>query len=220
MTMLDGTAAGLDAAELERLTRSWAKPGGIIGWLSAADHKTIGIRYLVTGFAFFAFAGLLALGMRLQLSQPQNTVLGPDLYNEFFSTHGTVMMFLFAVPITQGFSVYLVPLMVGAREIAFPRLNAFSYWLYLFGGLLILGAFVVHAAPDVGWFAYVPLSEQAFTPGKSADIWAQMITFTEVAGLAVAVQLIVTILKMRAPGMSLSRMPISAWGSLVVSCTV
>src|SRR5689334_15037999 len=207
MSTLDGTVAGLDTTEVDRLAKSWARPRGLIGWLSAADHKTIGIRYLVTGFAFFAFAGLLALGMRLQLSQPQNNVLGPALYDEFFSTHGTVMMFLFAVPITQGFSVYLVPLMVGAREIAFPRLNAFSYWLYLFGGLLILGGFVVHSAPDAGWFAYVPLTEQSYTPGKSADIWAQMITFTEVAGLAVAVQLIVTIFKMRAPGMSLNRMP-------------
>jgi cytochrome c oxidase subunit I+III len=220
MTTFDGTATALEPAELDRLAQSWAKPRGLIGWLSAADHKTIGIRYLVTGFGFFAFAGLLALGMRLQLSQPQNNVLGPALYNEFFSTHGTVMMFLFAVPITQGFSVYLVPLMVGAREIAFPRLNAFSYWLYLFGGLLILGAFVVDSAPDAGWFAYVPLTEQSYTPGKSADIWAQMITFTEVAGLAVAVQLIVTILKVRAPGMSLNRMPIFVWGSLVVSFMV
>src|SRR3982751_2290169 len=121
-----------ETAELGRLARSWAKPPGLIGWLSAADHKTIGIRYLVTGFAFFAFAGLLALLMRAQLARAANTLLGPDFYDEVFSTHGTVMMFLFAVPITQGFAVYRVPLMVGAREIAFPRLNAFSYWLYLF----------------------------------------------------------------------------------------
>src|SRR5436309_6800940 len=209
-----------ETAELGRLARSWASPRGLIGWLSAADHKTIGIRYLVTGFGFFAFAGLLALGMRLQLSQPQNTVLGPDLYNEFFSTHGTVMMFLFAVPITQGFSVYLVPLMVGAREIAFPRLNAFSYWLYLFGGLMIVAAFAINVGPDAGWFAYVPLTEQAYTPSKRADIWAQMITFTEVSALAVAVQLIVTIFKLRAPGMSLNRMPLFVWGSLVVAFMV
>jgi len=178
--MTDGNAIA-ERVELERLAQSWAPPRGWIGWLSAADHKTIGIRYLVTGFAFFALAGLLAMLMRLQLARPENTLIGPDFYDEVFSTHGTVMMFLFAVPIAQGFAVYLVPLMIGAREIAFPRLNAFSYWLYLFGGLMIVAAFAINVGPDAGWFAYVPLTEQAYTPSKRADIWAQMITFTEVS---------------------------------------
>src|SRR5438067_5320830 len=151
-------AAALPETELTRLTRSWQQRPGLIGWLSAADHKTIGIRYLVTGFVFFGFAGLLALLMRAQLARPENTLISPDFYDEVFSTHGTVMMFLFAVPITQGFAVYLVPLMVGAREIAFPRLNAFSYWLYLFGGLMIVAAFAINVGPDAGWFAYVPLT--------------------------------------------------------------
>src|SRR5438067_2392107 len=213
-------AAALPETELTRLTRSWQQRPGLIGWLSAADHKTIGIRYLVTGFAFFALAGLLAMLMRLQLARPENTLIGPDFYDEVFSTHGTVMMFLFAVPIAQGFAVYLVPLMIGAREIAFPRLNAFSYWLYLFGGLMIVAAFAINVGPDAGWFAYVPLTEQAYTPSKRADIWAQMITFTEVSALAVAVQLIVTIFKLRAPGMSLNRMPLFVWGSLVVAFMV
>jgi len=217
--MTDGNAIA-ERVELERLAQSWAPPRGWIGWLSAADHKTIGIRYLVTGFAFFALAGLLAMLMRLQLARPENTLIGPDFYDEVFSTHGTVMMFLFAVPIAQGFAVYLVPLMIGAREIAFPRLNAFSYWLYLFGGLMIVAAFAINVGPDAGWFAYVPLTEQAYTPSKRADIWAQMITFTEVSALAVAVQLIVTIFKLRAPGMSLNRMPLFVWGSLVVAFMV
>jgi len=219
--MSDGQIALHPPSEADlRLAQTWRRPRGLVGWLSAADHKTIGIRYLVTGFAFFAFAGLLALTMRAQLARPENTLIGPDFYDEVFSTHGTVMMFLFAVPITQGFAVYLVPLMVGAREIAFPRLNAFSYWLYLFGGLMIAASFAINVAPDAGWFAYVPLTEQDYTPSKRADIWAQMITFTEMSALAVAVQLIVTIFKLRAPGMSLNRMPVFVWGSLVVSFMV
>ena len=125
------------AEERVALDRTWSRPAGLYGWLCAADHKTIGMRYLVTAFGFFMLAGLLAAAMRLQLAAPENDVLGPDLYNQMFTTHGTTMMFLFAVPIMQGLGVYLVPLMVGTREIAFPRLNAFGYWVYLFGGLML-----------------------------------------------------------------------------------
>jgi cytochrome c oxidase subunit I+III len=202
------------------LRQAWDPPRGIIGFFAASDHKTIGIRYLVTGFFFFACAGLMAAAMRLQLSQPDNAVVSAEYYSQLFSTHGTIMMFLFAVPIGQGIGVYLVPLMVGAREIAFPRLNNFAYWIYLLGGILLLVAFAAEVGPKGGWFAYVPLTEQSFTPDKSADIWAQMITFTEVASLAVAVQLIVTILKMRTPGMSLNRIPLFVWAQLVTSFMV
>ncbi len=202
------------------LARTWAPPRGWVGWLAAADHKTIGIRYLVTAFCFFAFAGGLALLMRLQLARPETHVLGPDQYNQTFTTHGTMMMFLFAVPMGQALGVYLVPLMVGAREIAFPRLNAYSWWLFLFGGLMIIAAYLIDLGPDEGWFAYVPLSLIGYTPSKRADIWAQMITFTEVSALAVAVQIVVTAFKLRAPGMSLNRIPIFVWAQVVTSFMV
>ena len=209
-----------EADEIRTLERTWSRPRGWIGALSAADHKTIGRRYLVTAFAFFCFGGLLALIMRLQLARPESHIVGPDLYNQTFTTHGTTMMFLFGVPVMQGLGVYLVPLMVGAREIAFPRLNAYSYWLYLIGGMLLAIPYLLNTGPDVGWFAYVPLSSLVYTPTKRADVWAQMITFTEVSSLAVAVQLIVTIFKLRAPGMSLNRMPVFVWAQLVTSFMV
>ena len=164
--------------------------------------------------------GVLAALMRLQLSRPDNTVLGPDLYNQIFTTHGTTMMFLFAVPVMQGLGIYFVPLMVGARSIAFPRLVAFSYWMLLFGGIFLYVSFLLSAGPDVGWFSYPPLAESLYTPSKRADVWAQLITFTEVGSLAVAVSLITTTLKLRAPGMTLNRMPIFVWAQVVTSFMV
>src|SRR5206468_4103404 len=130
------------------------------------------------------------------------------------------MMFLFAVPVMEGVAVYVIPLMIGSRSTAFPRLNAFSYYMYLFGGMLLWGAFLLNIGPDIGWFAYTPLSGPQFSPGKRADIWAQMITFTEVSALAAAVVLATTILKTRAPGMTLARMPLFAWAMLVVAVMV
>jgi cytochrome c oxidase subunit 1 len=181
----------------------------------STDHKSIGRRYIVTAFLHLIFAGLLAMVIRAQLAFPSLRILGPDLYNQFFTMHGTVMMFLFAVPMVEGMMIYLVPLMVGSRIIAFPRLNAFSYWMYLIGGLFVWYAFLMNSGPDAGWFAYPPLSGPEFGVGKRSDVYAQMITFTEVAGLAVAVEIIVTILKFRAVGMKLQRMPIFVWASLV-----
>ncbi|MBW8855093.1 MAG: cbb3-type cytochrome c oxidase subunit I, partial [Bradyrhizobium sp.] len=204
----------------ERLARTWADPPGFIGWLTTVDHKRIGRRFIITAMVFFALAGLLALGMRLQLMFPENHVLGPDRYNQFFSLHGSAMMFLFAVPVMEAVAVYVVPLMVGARNIAFPRLNAFSYWVYLSGGAFAWISFLLNMAPDVGWFAYVPLSGPEFGPGKRADVWAQMITYTEVSSLAVAVATIVTVLKQRAPGMSLDKIPLYVWALLVTSFVV
>src|SRR5690242_21007311 len=146
------------------------------------NHKRIGKRFMVTAFVFLLLGGVLAVLMRIQLSRPENSFLGPDKYNQIFTMHGSTMMFLFAVPMMfEALSVYFVPLMVGARNIAFPRLNAFSYYIYLFGGIMLWVAFVLNIGPDVGWFAYVPLSGPQFTPGKRADFWAQMITFTELS---------------------------------------
>src|SRR4051794_14843252 len=206
--------------DFARLERTWKVPNGFPGWLTHIDHKSIGRRYLVTAFAFFLIGGVLAALMRVQLSRPDNMFLGPDLYNQIFTTHGTTMMFLFAVPVMQGLGIYLVPLMVGARGIAFPRLVAYSYWMFLFGGIFLYVSFLLNAGPDVGWFSYPPLAESLYTPSKRADVWAQLITFTEVASLAVAVSLITTALKLRAPGMTLNRVPIFVWAQVVTSFMV
>jgi cytochrome c oxidase subunit I len=212
----DLTGPALEA----KLDASWARPPGFVGWLSSIDHKDIGRRYIVTALIFLALAGALAVLMRLQLSGPNKEIIGAQRYNEIFTMHGTTMMFLFAVPVMQGMQIYLTPLMVGTRAMAFPRLTAFSYWMYLAGGLLLWIGFVLNIGPDVGWFSYPPLSGPQYGVGKRADIWAQMVTFTEIAALAVAVTLTATILKQRAPGMSLARMPIFAWATLVTSLMV
>jgi len=203
-----------------RLDSTWARPAGFVGWLSTVDHKDIGRRYIVTALIFLALAGALAVAIRLQLSKPDNDLISAARYNEIFTMHGSTMMFLFAVPVMQGMQIYLTPLMVGTRNLAFPRLTAFSYFMYLAGGLLLWFAFILNIGPDIGWFAYVPLSGPQYGIGKRPDIWAQMITFTEVAALAVAASLTATILKQRAPGMTLARMPLFVWTTLVVSLMV
>jgi cytochrome c oxidase subunit I+III len=217
----DRRDTGLERPALEAaLAEIWKTPAGFWGALASVDHKIIGRRYIFTAFVFLALGGVLAILMRLQLAQPEARVLGPDRYNQIFTMHGANMMFLFAVPVMEAMAVYLVPLMVGTRNIAFPRLNAFSYWIYLAGGALLWTAFAIDMGPDVGWFAYVPLSGPQYGAGKRADIWAQMITFTEVSALAVSVELVVTILKQRAPGMSLDRIPLFVWSMLVTSFVV
>ena len=203
-----------------QLARTWAPPTGWLGWLMVDDHKVVGRRYIITTFVFLILAGLSALAMRLQLARPDNNLIGPDLYNQLFTMHGSTMMFLFAVPVMEAFAVYLVPLMVGTRNIAFPRLNAFSYWIYLAGGILLWTAFAFNTGADNGWFSYVPLAGPEFAPGKRADIWAQMITFTELSALAVSVEIICTVFKQRAPGMTLDRIPIFVWAMVVTSFVV
>jgi cytochrome c oxidase subunit 1 len=179
------------------------------------------MRYVVTAFCFFLIAGLLAGVMRLQLAFPEAQFLSNDKYNQFFTMHGSTMMFLFAVPMMfEALSVYLVPLMVGTRNIAFPRLNAYSYYLYLFGGIMFYVAFLTNTGADRGWFSYVPLAGPDYGPGKRPDFWAQLITFTEVSALAVAVEVVVTVIRLRAPGMSLNRIPIFVWGQLIVAVMV
>jgi cytochrome c oxidase subunit I+III len=209
-----------EEALIGQLTAVWAEPRGIFAWLSTVNHKAIGRRYIVTAFVFLCLAGLAALAMRVQLARPDNNIIGNDLYNQLFTMHGTTMMFLFAVPVMQAFGVYLVPLMVGTRNIAFPRLVAFSYWVFLFGGSFLWISFFLNIGPDNGWFSYPPLAGPEFGPGKRADTWAQMITFTEVSSLAVAVALIVTTFKQRAPGMTLDRIPLFVWSELVTQFCV
>jgi cytochrome c oxidase subunit 1 len=213
--------SGLSPAELRRkLSATWEAPSGLVGFLTTTDHKTVGRRYIVTAFLFLILAGLSAAAMRLQLARPDNDLINPDLYNQLFTMHGSTMMFLFAVPVMEAFAIYLVPLMVGTRNIAFPRLNAFSYWMFLGGGILLWGAFLVNTGAENGWFSYVPLAGPQFSPGKRADIWAQMITFTEISALAVSIEILCTAFKQRAPGMSLDRMPIYVWAMIATSFMV
>jgi cytochrome c oxidase subunit I+III len=209
-----------ESAVKARLERTWLEPSGIWGFLTTVDPKRIGRRYIVTAFVFFALGGVLALLMRLQLAHAQNTFISADRYSQIFSMHGTTMMFLFAVPVMEAIGIFIVPIMAGARSIAYPRLTAFSYWIYLAGGVMIYIAFALNIGPETGWFSYVPLAGPEYSPGKRTDFWAQMVTFTEVAGLSVSVALIATILKMRAVGMTLARMPLFLWAQLVTSFMV
>src|SRR5438270_6555632 len=209
-----------DERERRELERSWKNKPGLFGWLSVTTHHAIGMRYIVTAFMFLLAGGVEAFLMRLQLAKADNTFLSPDRYNQIFSVHGTTMMFLFAVPMMEGMAIYLMPLMLGTRNVAFPRLNAFGYWMYLGGVLFLYWGVFTNAAPDMGWFAYPPLSGPQFTPGKRTDYWAQMITFTEVSALCVATEIIATIFKMRAPRMSLNRIPLYVWSMLIQSFMV
>jgi cytochrome c oxidase subunit I+III len=202
------------------LDETWSPRPGFIGWLTQVNHKAVGKRFIVTGFVFFALGGLLALLMRTQLAAPQMELVGPDLYRQLVTMHGTTMMFFFAVPVMEGFAIYLVPLMIGTRDMAFPRLNAFGYFVYLIAGVVLYGALFIGAAPDAGWFAYVPLAGPRHSGGIRMDVWATMITFIEISALVAAVELIVTILKQRAPGMSLTRMPLFVWAILVMSVMI
>jgi cytochrome c oxidase subunit I+III len=222
---MDTLGADIDKRTLQEherleLRRAWKPLGGIIGALCDNNHTVIGKRIIVTAFCFFAFGGVLAALMRIQLMFPEHRFLNPDLYNQIFTTHGSTMMFLFAVPVMEGMGIYLVPTMVGTRNVAFPRLNVFGYYCYLIGGLLLFTGFILNIGPDAGWFAYTPLSGPEFSAGKRVDFWAQMITFTEIAALVGAVELIVTILKQRAPGMTLNRIPLFVWSILVMSFMV
>ena len=211
----------LDAAAMERerleLEKTWKNPAGLIGWLSEVDHKKIGRRFLVTAFVWFALGGVLAALMRIQLAKAENHFLNPDLYNQVFTTHGTTMMFLFAVPVVLAMGIYFVPLMIGARAMALSKLLAYSYWMFLFGGIFLYVMFLGNVGPDNGWFSYPPLAGPEFGYGKRSDVWAQLITFSEVSSLTVATCLITTIFKCRTPGMSLNRMPLFVWAMLVVS---
>ena len=214
---LQDLTRGESAHDVEQLERIWLSPPGVFGWFTHVNHTNIGRRFVVTAFVFMALAGVLALLMRIQLSAPQNEFLSPEVYNQVFTVHGTAMMFLFAIPVMEGVGIYLVPLMIGCRDMAFPRLNAFGYYVYLIGGVIFFGSLLFGLAPAAGWFNYAPLSGKDYSPGWGVDVWTTMITFIEVAALTAAVELIVTILKLRAPGMSLNRMPIFVWAILVMS---
>jgi cytochrome c oxidase subunit I+III len=201
----------------QRLARTWGDAPGLWGFLTTTDHKKIAARYIMVAMALMGMAGLLAVDMRLQLAFPVLKRLGPQGFNESFTLHGSTMLFLVSVPVMEAMAIWLTPLMLGQRNMAFPRLNAFSFWMYLGGVLMLWIPHVLNMTPDLGWFEYPPLSGPGYSPGHRADIWAQMITFTEVAALSVSVNTFATIMRLRPPGMTLARMPIFLWAMLIAS---
>jgi cytochrome c oxidase subunit I+III len=202
------------------LERVWGRERSFVGALSAVNHRAVATRYMVTAAVFFVLGGIQALAIRTQLAQPGLEVLGPEAYNQFFTMHGTTMMFLFAVPMMEGIGMYLIPLMIGARDMAFPRLNAFGYWVYLFAGVTLYLSFFVGSGPDSGWFNYVPLAGKSFAPGPGIDFWVTTITFLEVAALVAAIEIVVTVMKLRAPGMAMHRVPLFVWSQLVMAVMI
>ena len=188
-----------------------------LSWLLTIDHKKIGILYASTALFFFMVGGVESMLIRLQLVAPNGKILNPDLYNQIFTMHGTTMIFLAVMPFAIGLGNYLIPLMIGAHDVAFPRLNALSYWVFLFGGLLLYSSFLAGGAPNDGWFSYAPLTENAFSPGKGMDFWALGIVLLGIATTVGAINFLVTIIQLRAPGMTFSRMPMFVWTIFVTS---
>src|SRR3954447_14586159 len=201
----------------EEITEVWEDRPRILGFFTTVDHKRIGMRYIYTSFAFFFVAGSLALVMRAQLAEADNNVVNPDLFNQLFTMHGTTMIFLFNTPVLAGFGNYLLPLMIGSRDMAFPRLNAFSYWVFLFSGLFLYSSYLFGAAPNGVWFAYAPLTESAYSPGHNIDFWCLAVIFSGIATTAGAVNFIVTTFKLRAPGLTVNRLPVFVWSLLAMS---
>ncbi len=200
-----------------RLERMWKTEPGPIGWLSSVDHKEIGQRYMLTALMFLLLGGLEALVMRLQLSGPERRLLSPEQYNQLFTMHGVTMIFLYASPILTGFSNYLWPLLLGSRDMAFPRLNALSYWIYLAAGLFMYAGFVVGHGPNDGWFNYVPYAARPYNPGINIDIYSLGLILLGISTTVGAANFVVTFLRTRAPGMSINRVPILIWGTLTAS---
>ncbi|MCV3241766.1 cytochrome c oxidase subunit I [Mesorhizobium sp. ZC-5] len=203
-------------AQAERLRAVWANPTGWRYW-TTVNNTQIGLWYASTAFAFMLFAGVLALIVRAQLAVPDNDLVSADFYNQAFTLHGTVMMFLFAVPIFEAVAIFLLPPMLGARELPFPRLGAFGFWSFFLGGTFVCGSIFFNAAPSSGWFMYPPLATDKELSGIGADIWLLGLSFIEVASIAAAVELIVGIMKCRAPGMRINLMPLFAWYLLIVA---
>jgi cytochrome c oxidase subunit I len=200
------------------LERQWAERPGVLGWLTTTDHKRVGLLYFWTTLVFFGAGGVEALLMRTQLVQPNNDVVGPETFNRLFTVHGMTMIFWFIIPMTTGaFGNYLVPIMVGARDMAFPRMNALSFWIFAGSGLLLYIGMAAGAGPDAGWFNYVPLSDRLFDPSRNIEIYTLSLTLNSIASTLTSANLIVTIFKLRAPGMSFNRLPLFCWAFLAAS---
>src|SRR5215213_8590133 len=216
MTTLQRTATAAEIATPRR------QLGTIVWkWMITTDHKVIGNLYFITSMMFFVFAGILALAIRAELAYPGMQYLSYETYNEFFTMHGTIMLLLFATPLFAGFANAIMPLQIGAPDVAFPRLNMFAYWLYLFGSLIAVGGFLTpQGAADFGWFAYSPLSDAVRSPGIGADMWIMGLAFSGFGTILGSVNFITTIICMRAPGMTMFRMPIFVWNVLLTSILV
>jgi cytochrome c oxidase subunit 1 len=193
---------------------------GVASWLTTVDHKMIGVLYGASALAFFLIAGLEALLIRLQLTRPDGQLVGAQRFNELFTMHGTSMVFLAVMPLSAAFFNYLVPLMIGARDVAFPRLNAFSYWVFLLGGLFLNASWLVGAAPDAGWFGYAPLTAKPFSVGPRSDFWLLGLLFLGTSSILASLNFLVTILNLRAPGMTLLRLPLFVWTTLVTNVLI
>ncbi|MBH0238364.1 cytochrome c oxidase subunit I [Methylobrevis albus] len=200
----------------KELARLWDTPPGW-GRFSAVNHTVLGKRFIIAAFVFFSIGGVLAMLIRAQLATSGSAFVGPEIYGQIFTMHGSIMMFLFAIPMFEGFAIYLLPKLLGARDMAFPRLTAFGFWCYIFGGSILIVAMLAGVAPDGGWFMYTPLNSGVYSPGINADVWLLGITFVEISALSAAVEIIVSVLKLRAPGMSIDRMPIMAWYLLITA---
>ncbi len=197
------------------------EPVGVLAWLTSTDHKRIGISYMVTAFGFFLVGGGLAEIMRAQLARPEEHLVSADRYNQLFTMHGTIMLFLFIGPFAFGLANYLVPLQVGARDMAFPRLNAFSYWLYLGGGLTLISGFATAGgAAAFGWFGYTPLSDAVYSPGLGGDLWITGLVLTGFSGILTAVNILTTVFCLRTPTMNAFRMPVFVWDMTITSILV
>jgi cytochrome c oxidase subunit 1 len=212
--------ATIAAAPPYTQTKTVPSNTGIMSWLTTVDHKRIGALYLISGLFFFVFGGLEAAVIRAQLATPNGKIVSAEMYNQLFTMHGTTMIFLAVMPLSAAFFNFLIPLQIGARDVAFPRLNAFSYWVYLLGGIFITVPIFLGVAPDGGWFGYAPLSTKAFSPQINMDFWVLGLQILGISSLAAGFNFITTIINMRAPGMSLMRMPIFTWMSFVVQFLV
>ena len=197
-----------------------ASRSGLWSWITTTDHKRIGVLYGGTAFFFFLVGGLEAMLIRLQLARADNTLIGADAFNQLFTMHGTTMVFLAMMPLSAAFFNFIIPLQIGARDVAFPRLNAFSYWVFLLAGLFLNASFLVRAAPDGGWFGYANLTSSQYSPGMNIDFWALSLQMLGIASLAAAFNFIATIINMRAPGMKLMRMPVFTWMSFVTQVII
>src|SRR6266568_7642720 len=213
----------IQQAQIE--SRPWVET--LHEWVTTVDHKRLGILYIIYALSFLVVAGVEAFIIRIQLMYPHNHFVSPQVFNRMFTMHGTTMIFFVAMPILFGFANYLVPLMIAARDMAFPRLNAFSFWLTAFGGLLLYFSFLGGSglygagnAPDVGWFAYAPLTAKTFSPGHSTDYWTLALLVSGFGSIGTAVNILATILCLRCPGMTLGKMPLLAWLNLVMACLV
>src|SRR5680860_368936 len=193
---------------------------GIWSWITTVDHKRIGILYGVSAFFFLLLGGVEALFIRTQLAQPDLDIVSANRYTELFTMHGTTMIFLAIMPMSTAFFNYIMPLQIGARDVAFPRLNAFSYWVFLAGAVILNMSWFFNAAPNAGWYGYAPLTSSSWNPGRNVDFWLIGLQVLGVASMVAAFNMIVTVLNLRAPGMTLMRMPIFSWTTLIVSILI